>query len=374
MHFLSLCLHNVLRRKQRSMLTAVAVAIAVAAVVALVGVATGFRRDFVQFYEGVGIDILAVGKGKLLSRPLDESLTDKLKEVRGVAEVVPGLTDQTAFPDYDLMVVPLNGLQPKTQVFDHMEIVSGRKLEPDDGKGVMLGKTLAETLEKTAGDTIDIDGVDYEVVGVYDGFSIIEKGTIVMPIGTLQEHMGRQGEVSGFSIIAENGYTSKEELERIIADIEAIDPNRIDAQFAREAVENQPAVKMAIGMAWVTSAIAIVIGTLGMLNTMLMSLQERIGEIGLLRAVGWRKGRIAKMILGESVLLSLVGGTVGVVAAFGMVELLKKVPAAQSFISGKIDLEVVVQGMAIAVAVGIVGGLLPALNATRLAPAEALRQ
>ncbi|MEM9186757.1 MAG: ABC transporter permease [Planctomycetota bacterium] len=373
MHFLAFCYRNVLRRKQRSTLTACSVAIAVAAVVALVGVATGFKRDFIQFYEGVGIDILAVGKGKILARPLDESLTDKIKAVEGVAEVVPGLTDQTSFPDYDLMIVPLNGIEPGTTVFAHMEILSGRTLTSEDGKAVMLGKTVAETLEKTAGDTVDIDGEDFQVVGVYDGFSVIEKGTIVMAIDQLQEHMDREGEVSGFSIIAMNG-TTAEGLQQIIADIEAIDPSRIDAQLAREAVENQPGVKMGIGMAWVTSSIAMVIGTLGMLNTMLMSLQERVGEIGLLRAVGWTRSRIAKMILGESVLLSLLGGLVGVLAAFGLVEMLTWLPSAKGFISGQIDATVVAQGMAIAVGVGIVGGLLPALNATRLAPAEALRQ
>lgn len=373
MSFLSFCYRNVLRRKQRSLLTACSVAIAVAAVVALVGVSTGFRRDFIEFYEGIGIDILVVGKGKILNRPLDESLTEKIKAVSGVAEVIPGLTDQTAFPDYDLMIVPLNALEPETSVFERLEMVSGRKILKSDGKVLMLGKTLAETLGKTAGDMLDLDGSEFQVVGVYDGFSVIEKGSIILSIDQLQNHMGREGEVSGFSIIAMNG-TSNEQLEQIIRDIESIDPSRIDAQLSKEAVENQPGVKMGIGMAWVTSTIAMVIGALGMLNTMLMSLQERIGEIGLLRAVGWTRARIAKMILAESVLLSLLGGVVGVVCAFLLVEMLTWLPSAKGFISGKIDLQVVVQGMAIAVLVGIVGGLLPALNATRLAPAEALRQ
>ncbi|MEM6799742.1 MAG: ABC transporter permease, partial [Planctomycetota bacterium] len=347
--------------------------IAVAAVVALVGVSTGFRRDFVDFYEGVGIDLLAVGRADTISSSLDESYPEKIKEVDGVAEVVPGLTDSTAFPEKNLMVVPLNGLTPGTRVFDHYEMESGRLIDASDGKVVMLGKTVAATLGKTSGDTLEIDGEEFEVIGVYDGFSIIEKGSIVMAIDQLQEHMGREGEVTGFSIIAMNG-TTEEGLDQMIADIEAIDPGRIEAQRAREHVENQPQMKLAIGMAWVTSSIAMVIGALGMLNTMLMSLQERIGEIGLLRAVGWTRARIAKMILAESVMLSLLGGVAGVVTAFVLVALLTLLPAAKGFISGKIDLSVVIQGMVIAVGVGVIGGLLPALNATRLAPAEALRQ
>lgn len=373
MSFLALCFHNVMRRKLRSLLTAVAVAIAVAAVVSLVGVSTGFKRDFIEFYESVGIDILVIGKGKLLNRPLDESLTPQIKAVDGVASVVPGLTDQTAFPEQDILFVPLNGLEPGTAIFDHMKVPEGRELKAGDYKQVMLGVQIAKMLGKEVGDTIEIDLEEFEVVGLLDSANVIEKGQIIMPIKALQDIMGREGEVSGFSVIAKSGTTASG-LERILRDIEAIDPAKIDAQLATEAVENQPGVKMAIGMAWVTSAIAMVIGTLGMLNTMLMSLQERIGEIGLLRAVGWRKSRIARMILSESVLLSLLGGVFGVLAAFGLVELLKAWPSAQGFISGKISLEVVLQSLAVAVGVGIIGGLLPAYNATRLAPAEALRQ
>lgn len=373
MHFLSVCYRNVLRRKQRSTLTACAVAIAVAAVVALVGVSTGFRRDFIDFYEGVGIDILAVGRASLVGSAVDESYGEKIKQVDGVLQVIPGLTESTSFPDKDLMVVPLNGLQPGTMVFDRIEenLVAGRLIRESDGRVVMLGKTLADVLGKTAGDLVEIDGEEFQVVGVNDSFSVIEKGTIIMAIDQLQEHMGREGEVTGFSIIVDPGVDDAK-VDQIIADIQSVAPE-IEAQRARDHVENQPQMKMAVGMAWVTSAIAMVIGTLGMLNTMLMSLQERIGEIGLLRAVGWTRSRIAQMILAESVLLSLIGGAVGVVTAFLLVAMLTWLPAAKGFISGDIDMQVVVQGMAIAVGVGIVGGLLPALNATRLAPAEALR-
>jgi len=373
MHFLSIGFRNVLRRKTRSLLTACSVAIAVAAVVALVGLSTGFRRDMIDFYEKLGIDLLVVGNGDIIKGGLNESYTDKLKAIDGVVQIIPGLTDSTSFPDHGLVVVPLNGLTPGTMVFDHMEMVNGRKISPADGKVVMLGKTIANALEKESGDLVDIDGVEFQVVGVYDGFSIVEKGSIVMSIDQLQEHMGRPGEVTGFSIIAETD-ASPEKLDQMIADIEAIDPGRIEANTARKHIENQAPMKLAIGMAWVTSAISIIIGTLGMLNTMLMSLQERIGEIGLLRAVGWTRSRIAKMILAESLLLSLLGAIVGVVVAFLLVNGLTIMPAAKGFISGEIDVQVVVQAIALALGLGVIGGLLPALNATRIVPAEALRQ
>ncbi|MEM6331558.1 MAG: ABC transporter permease [Planctomycetota bacterium] len=373
MSFFSLCCRNVLRRRFRSTLTACAVAIAVAAVVALVGVSTGFRRDFILFYEGVGIDIMAVGRASIVGSAIDEAYADKVKRIEGVQQVIPGLLDTTAFPEKDLMYVPINGMEPGTMVFDRIEknLVSGRLLRTSDGAAVMLGKTLAEALGKTSGDTVEIDGEPYAVVGVNDSFSVIEKGSIIMPLAQVQKHMRREGEITGLSVIAD-GKATAEDLDRIIAQIEAISPE-LEAQRARDHIENQPQIKLAVGMAWITSSIAIVVGGLGMLNTMLMSLQERIGEIGLLRAVGWTRRRIARMILAESVVLSLAGGFVGVLAAIGLVMLLSKFPAAKGFISGQIDLAVMLQGILLAVGVGVVGGAVPAWKATRLAPAEALR-
>ena len=71
-------------------------------------------------------------------------------------------------------------------------------------------------------------------------------------------------------------------------------------------------------MSWITSAIAIIIGAVGMLNTMIMSVSERTREIGILRAIGWRKRRIVRMILVESVLLSLSGGLIGTIGGVGV--------------------------------------------------------
>lgn len=375
MQFITFCYRNVLRRKQRSLLTAGAVAIAVAAVVALVGVSTGFQRDFINYYEGVDVDLLVVrsGSARKLTSTLDESLTAEIAAVEGVKEVIPGLADVVSFPDADMPVVPVSGLMPETMVFDHMEMLSGRKIKLDDENVVMLGATIADSLGKTTGDMLEVvEGEEFEVIGVYDGFSVIENGSIVISIEQLQYLMGREGEVSGFSIISENP-SDDQQLDRIIMEVGELESG-IAVRRTRDHVQEQPEIKTAIGMAWVTSAIAMIIGTLGMLNTMLMSLQERIGEIGLLRAVGWTRQRIASMILTESVLLSILGGVIGVCIAYLLVQFLTWLPVARGFVSGQIDLSIIMQAMAIAIGVGIIGGLLPAMNATRLAPAEALRQ
>jgi putative ABC transport system permease protein len=141
----------------------------------------------------------------------------------------------------------------------------------------------------------------------------------------------------------------------------------------REHVESLTEIQMAVAMAWLTSAVAIVIGSIGVLNTMFMSIQERTLEIGLLRAIGWTRVRIVAMILLESVLLSAIGAAIGISVAFVLVSLLTQMPAVNGLIEGRIQFAVVMQGLIIALVVGFLGGLLPAFAASRLSPSEALR-
>jgi putative ABC transport system permease protein len=104
-----------------------------------------------------------------------------------------------------------------------------------------------------------------------------------------------------------------------------------------------------------------------------MSIHERTKEIGTLRAVGWRKGRVIRMILLEAFLLSVVGALVGTVCSLILLRILTNVPVVNGLIDGRLDPILILEGLLIAVAVGVVGGALPARRAARLLPVVALR-
>jgi putative ABC transport system permease protein len=375
MRFWHIILHNLLRRRLRSALTIVAVAIAVGSVVALVGIANGFKHSFMEFYDGAHVDMVVTRSGsqRRLTSTLDEGLSRRIAALEGVEDVVPGLADVVSFPNANLFVVPVSGLQPGTRIFDHFHVTDGRKLAAGDLKKVMLGVELAETLGKGPGDMLEVvEDQPFQVEGLFESGNVLENGMILMPLADLQELMGREGQISGISITVTKPVEATS-IARLADQINSLESG-LSVRTTREHVESLTEIQIAIAMAWLTSTVAILIGTLGTLNTMFMSIQERVREIGILRALGWNRRRVVTMILGESVTLSLVGGAVGVLSAILLVRLLTALPAVNGLIESRIDPGVVAQGFVVAGIVGLIGGILPALSAARLAPAEALQQ
>ena len=118
-------------------------------------------------------------------------------------------------------------------------------------------------------------------------------------------------------------------------------------------VKNVSQIRITRAMAWLTSTIALVLGAIGVLNTMIMSVFERTKEIGTLRAIGWKKLRVMRMILSESLLLSLLGGARRRVAAVVMLRVLSRMPLTSGLIEGDVAPPVILQGFAIAAVVGL---------------------
>ncbi|MCX6065589.1 MAG: ABC transporter permease [Chloroflexi bacterium] len=121
------------------------------------------------------------------------------------------------------------------------------------------------------------------------------------------------------------------------------------------------------------SLIAIAAGGLSVLNTMLMSVFERTREIGVLRALGWRRAAVLVMILREAVLLGLLGGLAGIALSFGLIALMKLNAALGSWVDPVWSWDIFARAFLLSIFLGAIGGLYPAYRATRLQPVEALR-
>jgi putative ABC transport system permease protein len=382
MRFYQFILKNVVQRKARSALTVLGVAIAVAAVVALVGIADGFQRAFGELYERRGVDLIVVraGSSERLSSSIPQQAGEQIRRIPGVYAVSPGLMDLVAFEEANLTSVPIQGWTADSFLFNGLKILDGRKLEEGDVRGVMIGSILAKNLGKNAGDTLEIPGArgQFTVVGLYESFNIFENGSLIMLLSTLQTIMDRPDQVTGFQVVLDAVPEKKELIDRVRREINALHSPKgrlwgIEATPTADYVKSTSQIRMAQAMAWMTSAIALILGAVGVLNTMIMSVFERTREIGILRAIGWRKGRVVRLILYESLLLSVFGAMTGIVVAVVLTRALSWWPLVNGFIKGDVAATVVIQGFFIALAVGLLGGAYPAYRGAHLPPTEALR-
>jgi putative ABC transport system permease protein len=370
--FSSVIIKNVLHRPVRTILTTLGLAIAIAAVTILVGISWNFERSFLTLYNSKGIDLVVVraGNSNQLSSSLDEKLADRLRQIEGVAEVAPSLVDTVAFEEQNLVSVLVDGWVPGSILFRGIKILDGRALQPGDDKAVILGRVLAMTLGKKVGDRLQIAGVTFDVAGIFESESWFENGSLTVPLKTLQTMMGREGQVTGILIQAKasDGRSITELRRRIESTIPGV-----AATPARDHVQGDTQIRLARAMAWTTAAVALFLGSVGMLNTMLMSIFERTREIGILRAVGWRRRRVLALVLGEALAIALIGTVLGVLLAVVGLRAITLAPTARGFISPNLPPAVLLIALAMGVGLSLLGGLYPAARAAALEPTEALR-
>ncbi len=191
-----------------------------------------------------------------------------------------------------------------------------------------------------------------------------------MPLNVLQKMMGREGYVSGFVVAAEKH--SRSDVEALGKRIEKNVPGVVGVP-ARDFVQGDNQIRLVKSMAWATSIIAMVLGSVGILNTMMMTVFERTREIGLLRALGWRRSRVLNLVLGEATALGLTGALLGSALGFLGVKALAQAPMASIFITADLPPAVLLIGLLLGLGLSVLGGFYPAIRASRLEPAEALR-
>lgn len=382
MYFLTFVAKNLLRRRTRSILTVLGLSVAVGSMVALLGISDNITTSVQQSFLKRGIDLVVTqaGKGSDLNSDFDQNLVDQARQLPGVTGV-----DEAVVDVFNLVrdsgrtdQVMLQGWRPDNAAFDDIEIVAGRKLRAGEKGKALLGSTLAGNLGKGVGDTIRL-GADatFEVVGVIKSFVVFEDGAVTLTLADAQELTGKK--VTGFSVrVAKSAPGSLAEVEAVQQKVEALrdpsDPSvRLSARTPDSYVNSVTHLRITRAMAWMVSAMGMLIGVIGMLNTMVMSVVERTQEIGILRAVGWPPGRVVRMILGESLLLGLAAAAVGTAGAVAVSYALTLFPQVNGFVEGGIAPVVMAEGLGITLLIGLLGGLYPSVRAARLLPTEAIR-
>jgi putative ABC transport system permease protein len=365
---------NLLRRPWRSALTALGLSVAVATVVALMGVCQRLEQSFLHLYNRRGADLVVQHAGGMmeLNSGVNENLHERIGALPGAGQVIGGLMDVVALERFDMFAVIVNGWRADCAVLNQVTIVQGRCLQPGDRGRVMLGSVLASNIGKQVGDTIEFYAEPFEIVGVFESFSVYEAGAIFMLLDELQRLMDRPDKVTGFVVQATSpgDATAVEDLRQRINEL---DPN-IRAVPVAEFVRNISQIRVIRAASWVTSVIAVAIGIVGVLNTMITSVFERTSELGALRAIGWRKRRVLSMVIIEALLISSLAALVGGAFGAATVRLLGCLPQLAGFLDGWPPAAVIAQGALLTVVIGILGAVYPAVWAANLWPVQALRR
>lgn len=372
MRFTTLIAKNLVRRGVRTLLTVVGLSIGIAAVVAMLGIAWGFERSFLAINEAKGIDLMVVraGVSDKLTSSLDESLAGAIRKIPGVREVAGSYMDVVSFEDANLVSVLVNGWEPGSLLFRGIRLLKGRALAQNDDHVAVLGRVLAMNLGKSVGDSLNVAGESFKVIGIFESDSLFENGGLIVPRAVLQKMMGREGYVTGFVVMADQN--DRAFLEKLRTRIESAIPG-VAAVPSRDYVQGDIRIRMVKAMAWTTSAIALVLGSIGVLNTMMMTVFERTMEIGLLRALGWRRTRVLALILGEALALGIAGAVLGVLLGYLEIQALARTPTASGFVSSDFPLAVAGVGLGLGVGLSLLGGVYPALRGAAMQPTEALR-
>jgi putative ABC transport system permease protein len=356
-------------------------AVAVTAIVTMIGVADVFEQAVAKLLETRGIDLVVTraGVAQKVASTLNESLRDRLLQMPGVKAVEPMLVDVVSFEESNLVAVYVMGFDIHGASFNELHFAKGRKPLPGDTRPVSLGHVLAKTLDKTVGDRIAIEGEEFQVVGIHQSTNLFENSMAAVSLSDLQKLMDRKGQVTSLMIVVRDGPDKKAEIQKLAREIEDLrDPNGkkigVSAMQSEEHVKSALEMRVVQAMAWSTSAIALIIGVIGMLNTMMIAVFERTPEIGTLRAIGWPKARVVRMILMESLVLSIVGWILGILGSLCLTRLLSAFPSNSSLIlPSHVSISIISQAFLLALVAGLVGAIYPAYFAARLHPTEAIR-
>ena len=357
MSFFGLIAHNLWTKKLRTVLTALAVAIGVLTVITLSVVTDSLRASAAAVLETGKADFTVAQKGVdgTLNSVINDAQVSRLQQTPGVSSVVGALVALTDL-DSDNPAFLEIGLDPSSLAPFGVRIVDGGPYAGDASDEVMLGWRAADNLDKHVGDTIDIAGGKKRIVGIYRTGQAFGDGGAMFPLTFLQGDERKSGTVTlAFVRVAPGA-----KIEAIRRQIEHDNPSLTTVRLASEFGRIDRTLDYLNAAGKAATYLALVIGTIIVMNTMLLSFVERTREFGVLRAIGWSKKRLWALILGEALLISLLGAMAGVALSFGATRALEALPALRGILHAQFTAGSFWRALYTAGAIGLLAALYPA--------------
>ena len=394
MKFRSLIFKNIFRNKSRSILAVIGIAIGVAAVVGLGLITDDLTQSTESALTAGAADFSVInstnsqsgsggGPGFGNNQLISQATVGQISQVKGVSSAVGELrtstnlgnttntstnsSSSTGFGADFRSMTSIIGIDSSDLSMDDIAMTNGTAFSNDNQ--VIIGQTAAQRLNKTVGNTITISNKTFTVTGIYETGNFMDDRGIAMSLTALQNLTGDTGQVSLILVKASNG-TDPTALANTIQQNYPNDLSTSTSLSGNNRMNN--GLQVISSGAWAVSLLAILIGGIIVIVTMMKAVSERTREIGVLRAIGWTQRRILGMIIGEALVLSVIAVVVGLLLAVGIVELISLTHLLRG-VNPSFSLLLILKGIGVALFLGIIGGIYPAYRASRLSPTEALR-
>ncbi len=407
-----MALDSVRSHKFRSFLTVLGIVIGVMTAIIIASILTGLRQNIVSIIEEYGTNNiyafhLSTGprtsedRSERLRKPLTvadaETIAAQASAVEEVGQVAPNIgysggpfDDNISYQGHNYRWGNTQGVSPNYAGITNIAIKEGRFITENDDQQranvMVIGVNAADALfpgqnQQIAGTQVRMGGINFEIVGVLEkrkaGFfgENEEDNAVFIPFRTAQKVAPAKGYLL-LVIKARSGQTNEalqqsEDILRRRRNVKFGDPNNFDIKTADKFIEQFDSITAMIGLVAIAiSSLGLLVGGIGVMNIMLVSVTERTKEIGVRKALGARRRDIVRQFLFEAMTLTFLGGILGVVLAVGISKLVMFfIPA----LPASIPTWAVITGLTVSIGVGILFGVWPARKASRLDPIECLR-
>jgi putative ABC transport system permease protein len=399
--YFKMAITNLTHRRLRSWLTMIGIFIGIAAVVALISLGQGLQGAINAQFEKMGKDkIIIQPGGSALGGATSVRLTqrdfDTISRAQGVKEVV-GFYYTSGRVDYQrdnayviLMSYPDKGaeLQLANEIFNY-DIIEGRKLQSGDNHKVMLGYDYTQENgvfphRVNLYDTITINNQSFTVVGFFEKFGSPDDQNVYIPQGAYEKTLNISIENDYKQIMAKtepdiDPIMVAENVKRDLRNERGVNEGNEDfsIQTAQQLLDSFNSILLIVQVVIIgIAAISLVIGGIGIMNTMYTAVVERTQEIGIMKAIGARNSDVMIIFLVESGTLGIIGGALGIGIGLGIAKLVAIIGSAAlgtGYIQAWWSWELIAGALVFSFLTGTISGVAPAWQAAKQKPADSLR-